>query len=173
MRSNTTSMYTAFTDVRCLDYTKMRHPYRSGKMSHQIFLNLYRQHSPFPVYLSVLKSNGPLSYRFYPNSSCGVKEQRNQRNILKQLFRFLRFWFIVGSLISISAWIYQRKMSSKKINENNVGQEIAEEKFPLNKQVEAEFRRWFEREQNHGFQQLSQTVRAAINQTFQERAVSN
>ena len=112
-RYNTTSLYTAYTDLRCYDYTKKRILYRVSKHPHLAFLNSYRRHSPFPVYLSVLKSNGPKCYRQYPNSSCGIILKSSQRNFLGQLYRFLRFWAILGLVVALAAFIYQHYTQRK------------------------------------------------------------
>ena len=106
-RYNTTSLYTAFTDTHCYDYTKKWHRYRLLKRKYTSFLDLYRRHSPFPVYLSVLRSNGPRCYRQYPDSSCGVIPTSSQRNFKAQLYRFVRFWAVIGVLVILLATIYK------------------------------------------------------------------
>lgn len=107
-RYNTTSLYAAYTDTRCFDCLKKHNRYRSLKRPYFHFLDLYRRHSPFPVYLSILKSNGPLCYRHYPDSSCGVIPTSANRNFKTQLYRFAQLWAIIGLLIALFAAIYQR-----------------------------------------------------------------
>ena len=107
-RYNTTSLYVAYTDLRCFDYTKKRNLYRILKHPHLSFLDSYRHHSPFPVYLSVLKSNGPRCYRHYPDSSCALESKSGSRTVLVQLYRFVRFWLILGLCLALGAVIYQR-----------------------------------------------------------------
>lgn len=105
-RYHTTSLYTAYTDLTCFDYTKQSIRYRSSKRRHLYFLDKYRQHSPFPVYLSILKSNGPMCYRNYPDSSCALEPKVPVRSFKTQLYRFLRFWTIIGVLVIIGGAIY-------------------------------------------------------------------
>ncbi|CAF4182418.1 unnamed protein product [Rotaria sp. Silwood2] len=105
-RYNTTSLYTAYTDLKCYDYIKQLNRYRLLKRKHLHFLDTYRHHSPFPVYLSILKSNGPRCYRHYPNSSCALVLKSSNRNFKTQLYRFARFWAIIGILVIILAAIY-------------------------------------------------------------------
>ena len=112
-RFNTTSLYVAYTDLRCFDYTKKRNLYRILKNPHLKFLDSYRHHSPFPVYLSVLKSNGPQCYRHYPDSSCALVPKSGQRSLLGQLYRFIRFWLILGLCFGLGALIYQRFIHQK------------------------------------------------------------
>ncbi|CAF0754282.1 unnamed protein product [Adineta steineri] len=106
-RYNTTSLYTAYTDIKCYDYTKSLSRYRLSKRRYLYFLDKYRRHSPFPVYLSILKSNGPKSYRQYPNSSCAYISKIPARSFKTQLYRFVRFWIIIGLIIFVLAFIYK------------------------------------------------------------------
>jgi len=115
-RYNTTSLYTAYTDLNCYDYTKNSNRYRLLKRKYSYFLDTYRHHSPFPVYLSVLKSNGPRCYRQYPNSSCGIFLKSSQWNFKSQLYRFVRFWAIVGIVVILLAIIYKNLTTKKQIN---------------------------------------------------------
>lgn len=115
-RYNTTSLYTAYTDVHCYDYTKKFNRYRLLKRKYTQFLDLYRHHSPFPVYLSVLKSNGPRCYRQYPDSSCGILSKSPQRSFKVQLYRFVRFWAIIGVLVILLAVIYQNFANRQQRN---------------------------------------------------------
>ena len=107
-RYNTTSLYAAYTDIRCFDCLKKHNRYRLLKRPYSHFLDLYRHHSPFPVYLSILKSNGPLCYRHYPDSTCGVIPKSGNRNFKTQLYRFAQLWAIIGLVIALFAVIYQR-----------------------------------------------------------------
>lgn len=192
-----TSIYTAFTDLKCFDYTKKTTPYRVVKNAHLSFLNSYRRHSPFPVYLSVLKSNGPKSYRLYPDSSCGIILKSQKRNILRQLYRFVRFWFITGFIICLTAYIYQcltgrktfRRISMDLSNSfdqltdrqhrssltgttttpivSNVRQKI-----PLDENIRNQFEMLLRAERNDGFRRLSGDARNALNATFLNQRVS-
>jgi hypothetical protein len=112
-RYNTTSLYVAYTDIHCFDYTKKRNLYRILKHPHLSFLDSYRHHSPFPVYLSVLKSNGPQCYRHYPDSSCALVPKSGKRTLLMQLYRFVRFWFILSICLGLCALICQRFIQQK------------------------------------------------------------
>ena len=113
-RYNTTSLYTAFTDIQCYDYKKISKRYRLVKRRHFHFLNSYRHHSPFPVYLSVLKSNGPKCYRHYPNSSCGVTLKSLNQNSETQLHLFTRFWMIVCIMVLILAAVHTNLTDRKQ-----------------------------------------------------------
>lgn len=115
-RYNTTSIYTAYTDLKCYDYLKNINRYRSGKRKYVHFLDTYRRHSPFPVYLSILKSNGPLCYRQYPDSSCGLTTKLPTRNFKLQLYRFVRFWAVIGILVIIISVIYKNFAGQRRIN---------------------------------------------------------
>lgn len=204
-RYNTTSLYTAFTDTHCYDYTKKFNRYRLLKRKYSHFLDLYRHHSPFPVYLSVLKSNGPRCYRQYPNSSCGVFLKTSQRNFKVQLYRFVRFWAIIGVIAILFAVIYQnfihrqqrkpsddsdRSSPSKQTTSSSIitrtdsskpsqrpssinQQTVNTNLQPLDKQIESDLRQWLEREENDGYQHLSETCRIAMNNTFLKQLVSD
>ena len=115
-RYNTTSLYTAYTDLHCYDYTKKINRYRLLKRKYLHFLDTYRHHSPFPVYLSILKSNGPRCYRRYPDSSCGVIPKSSHRNFKAQLYRFVRFWAITGVLVILLAMFYKKITTRKQKN---------------------------------------------------------
>ena len=121
-RYNTTSLYTAYTDLKCYDYVKKLNRYRLLNRKHLYFLDTYRRHSPFPVYLSVLKSNGPKCYRHYPNSSCGVILKSSVRTFKSQLYRFLRFWAIISIIIVILAVIYKKLTQRKPANPSSFHQ---------------------------------------------------
>ncbi|UJR37916.1 hypothetical protein I4U23_030603 [Adineta vaga] len=112
-RYNTTSLYTAYTDVKCYDYTKKLNRYRVGKRQYINFLDTYRRHSPFPVYLSILKSNGPKCYRRYPDSFCGLVSKIPVRNFKVKLYRFIRFWALIGLFGIILSVIYKYFLTSK------------------------------------------------------------
>ncbi|CAF1903753.1 unnamed protein product [Rotaria magnacalcarata] len=113
-RYNATSLYTAYTDLKCYDYTKQSSPYRLLNRKHHYFLDTYRHHSPFPVYLSILKSNGPRCYRHYPNCSCALTLKTPVRNVKTQLYRFIRFWAIIGVLVVILGAIYAVLINRKQ-----------------------------------------------------------
>lgn len=89
------------------------------KRQHIYFLNSYRHHSPFPVYLSILKSNGPRSYRQYPDSSCGLVLKSSNRNFKTQLYRFVRFWAIVGVIVVLFAVLYKKFTTPKQTNSSS------------------------------------------------------
>jgi hypothetical protein len=115
-RYNTTSLYTAYTDLKCYDYTKKLNRYRLLKRNYLYFLDTYRPHSPFPVYLSILKSNGPKCYRQYPDSSCGLILKSSSRSFKTQLYRFIKFWALIGILIIILVAIYKRFIRRTQTN---------------------------------------------------------
>jgi hypothetical protein len=119
-RYNTTSLYTAYTDLNCYDYTKKINRYRLLKYKYIYFLDTYRHHSPFPVYLSILKSNGPKCYRHYPNSTCGLILKSSSWNFRIQLYRFLRFWALIGILIVILSVIYKHFITSTQKKSSSI-----------------------------------------------------
>jgi hypothetical protein len=90
--------------------------YRKSNLKQLYFLDTYRPHSPFPVYLSVLKSNGPKCYRHYPDSSCGIQLKSTSRSFISQFFRFVRFWAIIGIIVVILAVIYKNLTHRKQNN---------------------------------------------------------
>jgi len=119
-RYNTTSLYTAYTDLNCYDYTKKINRYRLLKNKYIYFLDTYRHHSPFPVYLSILKSNGPKCYRHYPDSTCGLILKSSSWNFRIQLYRFIRFWAIVGILVVLLSVIYKNLLARKQKNSSSI-----------------------------------------------------
>ena len=131
-RYNTTSLYTAFTDLKCFDYTKINR-YRLSKRKYIHFLDGYRHHSPFPVYLSILKSNGPRCYRQYPNSSCGLILKSSTKNSKVQLYRFIKFWAIVGVIVGILAMIYKIYLIQNKKNSSSFNQHRGDSDKSTNK----------------------------------------
>ena len=201
-RYNTTSIYTAYTDLKCYDYTKKRNLYRISKYPHLSFLDSYRPHSPFPVYLSVLKSNGPRCYRQYPDSSCGITLKSSKRSFLTQLYRFFRFWIILGIILAIGAALYQRftqqsvehrsfdgdadqstnrkalfnssspLSSTDKRSISSVNSSPSTNSSPLDEQIQKQLRLWLLRAKNGGYQDLSEACRQAMNNTFQKELVS-
>jgi hypothetical protein len=80
------------------------------------FLDTYRHHSPFPVYLSILKSNGPKCYRHYPDSTCGLILQSSNKSFKVQLYRFVRFWALIGIIVVILGGIYKNLTTRKQTN---------------------------------------------------------
>lgn len=113
-RYNSTSLYTAYTDVKCYPYAKKLNRYRVGKRSYVYFLDTYRRHSPFPVYLSVLKSNGPKCYRRYPDSSCALIQKIPKGSFKVKIYRFVRFWALMGLIGVILTVIYKYYLSLQK-----------------------------------------------------------
>ncbi|CAF3438482.1 unnamed protein product [Rotaria sp. Silwood1] len=134
-RYNTTSLYTAYTDLKCYDYIKHLSRYRLLKRKHLHFLDTYRHHSPFPVYLSILKSNGPRCYRQYPNSSCALIFKTSNRNFKTQLYRFVRFWAIIGIIVVILAAIYASLTDKKQTHFSLFHHQENSDRSPKNKQL--------------------------------------
>lgn len=166
--SNISSIYPAFTDLNCYDYRKSTHRY---KQNYIYFLNTYRLQSPFPIYLSIIQSNGPQCYPNHPKSSCAIHSK-------KQSFRFTRFSvIIIVSIIIILFIISDRKRSNppKKIINEKVDlplQSIPSNKRRLDKKIEDELLLWLEKEQNDGYQNISESCRLALNTTYSKQSVS-
>ncbi|CAF1060745.1 unnamed protein product [Adineta ricciae] len=113
-RYNSTSLYTAYTDVKCSPYARKLNRYRLGKQSYLYFLDTYRRHSPFLVYLSILKSNGPKCYRHYPDSSCALIQKIPKGSFKAKIYRFVRFWALMGLIGVILSAIYKYYLSLPK-----------------------------------------------------------
>ncbi|CAF1362078.1 unnamed protein product, partial [Adineta ricciae] len=113
-RYNSTSLYTAYTDVKCFPYVKKLNRYRLSKRSYLYFLDKYRRHSPFSVYLSILKSNGPKCYRHYPDSSCALIQKIPKGSFKVKIYRFVRFWALMGLIGVILTAIYKYYLSLPK-----------------------------------------------------------
>lgn len=183
---NISSIYTAFTDLNCYDYTKSIHRY---KQNYIYFLNTYRLQSPFPIYLSIIQSNGPKCYPYYPNSSCAIRSKSLFSHLKRQLFRFIRFWMIISIPITILLFIYHRfqyrqqyKPSNKLSNKTNdlPLQQVSSNNdnnnnnhhHPLDKEIENKLHLWLEQEQNNGYQNISESYRIALNSIFSKQDVS-
>ena len=126
------SIDTAFTDLHCYDYTKS---IDLNKQNYIYFLNTYRYRSPFPIYLSIIKSNGPICHSSSFSSSCAIpwkiRGKRNSWGILLILF------FIIS--LVIFKWLSLKRKSpdlpkklhlwlieEEKINYRNLLQTINE-----------------------------------------------
>ncbi|CAF4338515.1 unnamed protein product [Rotaria sp. Silwood2] len=190
-RYNVSSIYTAYTDLNCYDYTKTTYDYFLPKQKYIYFLNTYRRYSPFPVYLSILKSNGPKCYRHYPNSSCAVNSKLIFSNLKENLYRFAKFSIIICLpiiiLLIISKNLKYGQYHKKNEQLSNENQQIMSNKtdnlslqqtsaiinnnnnninYVLDEKIEKELHSWLEYEQNDGYQNLSEACRIALNKTF-------
>ena len=176
IQSNSTSIYTAFTDLNCYDYRKLIH---KSKQNYLSFLNTYRYRSPFPIYVSIIKSNGPTCHPFYSNSSCATYPKAFFPHLIRQLCRFIRFWLIISIPFLICIIIYKNCRSRTKPKSSPVKQTIQLEqkpviiKYPLDKNLENQFRLWLEQEKNSGYQNLSEIYRNALNTTYSKQYVSH
>ncbi|CAF1101507.1 unnamed protein product, partial [Didymodactylos carnosus] len=100
--SETSHLYTAYTDLKCFNYTKQR--YRIWNKSHKQFLNKYRRYVPFEVYLNLIQTQGPVCYSDYSNSSCAFFLYSQQHQGFKTtLKKMILFWFVICAFIVIIA----------------------------------------------------------------------
>ncbi|CAF3518330.1 unnamed protein product [Rotaria sp. Silwood1] len=187
-RYNVSSIYTAYTDLHCYDYRKITYHYFSSKQKYIYFLDTYRHHSPFPIYLSILKSNGPKCYRHYPNSSCAIDSKLFFSNFKEELYRFTLFSIIISIPIIILLIIlknfqynqYNKKnkqLSNKnqQIISNTINDSLLEQTFLnknnnnyhlLDEKIAKELYLWLEYEQNNGYQYISEACRMSLNNIF-------
>ena len=183
------SIYAAYVDLNCYDYTKKPHLDR-----HIDFLDTYRLQSPFPVYLSILKSNGPKCYRHYPNSFCAIRSKSFFSNLGRQLYYFTRFWVFVSIPITVLLVIYKalrdrlgsskpylsssekQQITSDKTNNSStekISSNITNNNATLDKKIENDLRSWLRYEQNNEYKNLNEICRIALNDTFSKKYVSN
>ncbi|CAF1170259.1 unnamed protein product [Rotaria sordida] len=185
-RHNVSSIYTAYTDLNCYDYTKITYTYFLPKQKYIIFLDSYRRRSPFPVYLSILKSNGPQCYRHYPNSSCAISSKLVLSDLIEKLYHFTKFSMIIIIPIIILIIILKNLKPNQYLKKNkqvlNENQQIISNKIEdsssqkidsninnnhiLDEKLKKELNTWLEHEKNDGYQNLSEACRIALNNTF-------
>lgn len=185
-----TLIYEAFIDLKCFDYTLISHSHLS-KQNYIYFLNLYRQNSPFPVYISVLKSNGPQCYRDNTNTSCATNFKLVSSNLKPSLSRQTHYSFIIIIASFTMLLIYRifknwrsyeeiRKISNE--NQQKTTDRLLLQQTPSNisnnihkidEKLEQDLRLWLEHEQDNGYQKLSEACRLALNNTFSKKLVSN
>ncbi|CAM4748908.1 unnamed protein product [Rotaria magnacalcarata] len=186
-RHDVSSLYLAYTDLNCYDYTQQIYRSRLSKQKHIDFLNTYRYSSPFPIYISILESNGPQCYRDYPNSLCAINSNSLFLTSNMKLYRQLQFLIMFSTPIIIFIVIFKiityqtqhkkrtqtfdvnpptvvntTKDSSSQVTTSNKLNTIR----PLDVRLERELRSWLEHEQNDGYQKLSEACRIALNNTF-------
>lgn len=137
--------------------------------AHRDFLNIYRHQSPFPIYISVLKYNGPICYQYCANTTCAIQYKRILPRLIRQLYRFIRFWLI----ISIPLVFIYKYLSKQKQNIPIALSSRPEISYPLDKNLEAQLRTWLAQEEKDGYQRLSETIRRALNRTLIKQYVSH
>ncbi|CAF1255399.1 unnamed protein product [Rotaria sordida] len=185
-RHNVSSIYTAYTDLNCYDYTKITYTYFIPKQKYIIFLDTYRRRSPFPIYLSILKSIGPQCYRHYPNSSCAISSKLVLSDLIEKLYHFTKFSMIIIIPIIILIIILKNLKPNQYLKKNkqvsNENQQIISNKIEdsssqkidsninnnhiLDEKLKKELNTWLEHEKNDGYQNLSEACRIALNNTF-------
>ncbi|CAF4573572.1 unnamed protein product [Rotaria socialis] len=186
-RHDVSSSYLAYTDLNCYDYTQPIYHSRLSKQKHVDFLNTYRYSSPFPIYISILKSNGPQCYRDYPNSLCAINSNSFFLTSNMKLYRKLQFLIMFSTpiiifivIIKIITYRTQQRKCTPSFNVNpptvvnttkySSSQKTTSNKLntmrPLDVKLERELRSWLEHEQNDGYQKLSEACRIALNNTF-------
>jgi hypothetical protein len=177
------SIYTAYTDLNCYTYIDRD---RLAKQKYISFLDTYRHQSPFPVYLSILKSHGPKCYHQYPTSSCAISSKSFFSNFKQRLDTFIGFCLIIT--IPVILLIYYRR-HNKSNRSSNKNQQITSDKtndlslqqisptitkiYPLDEKLDKELRSWLERKQYNNYQSISETCRTALNDIFSKQYVSN
>ena len=168
------SIYTAFTDLNCYDYTKSIY---QDKQNYLDFLNTYRHRSPFPIYLSIIQLNGPTCKLRSSDSSCAIRLQ-----LASRLYRFVRFWMIISIPLIVCIAIYKRLKSRMhvdtpkqliKTRDLPTIQHVEPSRHPLEQTIENKLRLWLTEEENQGYHNISQSCRLALNRTFCKQYVSN
>ncbi len=181
-QNGVSSIYTAYTDLNCYTYTE-----RLAKQKYISFLDTYRRQSPFPVYLSILKSHGPKCYHQYPSSSCAISSKSFFPNFKQHLYTFIRFGLIITIPVILFIVIliyYQRHNRSLNKNQQIISDKTNDLSFqqtpptitktyPLDEKLDKELRSWLERKQYNDYQSISETCRTALNDIFSKQYVSN
>lgn len=134
--------------------------------THKNFLNIYRHQSPFPIYISVLQFNGPICHQFCANTTCAIQPKRILPHIIRQLYRFVRFWLIISIPL---IFIYKYLSKQKQISHHSQ----SEISYSLDKNLKTQFSTWLAQEENNGYQSLSETIRCALNTTLIKQYVSH
>ena len=158
--NDVSSVYAAYTAVRCAANLISR------SSSPLTPLDAYRVHSPFPVYLSILKSNGPQCSPADQRSSCAMDSSSSQ-------LLTTRFTLIVVGLLMIAAVLISRRRAKDVELKKPTAVRVEETTQPLNKKIDEDFRWWLEREHNDGYQQLSEACRRAVNHRLSQACVSH
>ena len=187
-RHNVSSIYTAYTDLSCFDYTKTKHRYLLFKQKYIYSLNIYRYSSPFPVYVSILKFNGPTCDRHYPDSSCAVHSKLFFTNLIQYSYWLYRFSMFVSvpTIIFIIIYIglkdeqyedsYDDKQETIKSTQmNNFSPlQIPDENIlkSFDDKIRNDLHLWFIRQEIQGYQNISELCRTTLNKTFLKQCVS-
>lgn len=100
------SIDTAFTDLHCYDYTKSMD---LNKQNYIYFLNTYRYRSPFAIYLSIIKSNGPICQSSALISSCAIPWKIHDKRNSSPRWGFVLLVLLLVSLVIFKWLSHQRK----------------------------------------------------------------
>jgi hypothetical protein len=177
------SLYVAYTDISCDDSTRIIRRYL---LSQEKQLDTYRYRSPFPVYLSILKSHGPQCYRHYPTSSCAMNSISTRTSTYRSL---CVYWPIVVSIIIgiclLVLTVVYKYFSS--IHRQHCHQTFEHDTMPTNNEplsanidhhtldeyIEKRICSWFTRQFNDEYRYLTETCRQMLNrQLFIQAHVS-
>lgn len=101
------SIDTAFTDLHCYDYTKS---IDLNKQNYIYFLNIYRYRSPFPIYLSIIQSNGPICHLSSFSSSCAIPWKIHGKRNSSPRWGILLISLVIISLV-IFKWLSIKRKS--------------------------------------------------------------
>ncbi|CAF1160075.1 unnamed protein product [Adineta steineri] len=163
------SIYTAYTDLNCYDYTSIIDHYQSTKQKYIHFLDTYRRQTPFPVYLSILQSNGPKCYRYYPNLLCANSQTESNR--FSKVF--IINTILIITLVIILVYRQYNKKSNKtqeiilnKPNDISLQQTtptITENYYYINPKIKNQLSSWLEYEQNDNYENIRDKCRLALN----------
>ena len=170
--NDVSSLYPAYTAVRCSANLIAR------STSPSTPLDAYRVHSPFPVYLSLLESNGPRCYPADRRSSCAtdassIISPTPPRSSLESLTGFT----VIGGLLMILVILISRRHRRENEDRQRLTVAVVVDEpppaQPLNEKIEGDFRWWLEREHDDGYQQLSEACRRAVNHRLSQACVSH
>lgn len=160
-RKDRSSFYAAYTDLACYDYRPLISSDVNPVKKHLIFLNTYRLHSPFPVYLSILQSNGPQCYEEIDQSSCATSK------LVLPFYPRLLSIILILSIIAIGLLLHRRRTISSS-SSSSTTETIRK---PIDETLEKQFRQWFD--QHDHVEHLRQACREALNHVLTKTDVSD
>ncbi|UJR08320.1 hypothetical protein I4U23_012591 [Adineta vaga] len=169
------SIYAAYTNLDCTEHREFIDRQVLSKQKHIYILDFYRNRSPFPIYLSILKSNGPQCYRYYVDSFC-ANSSIYGKNFL---YYFAQFWMIISIPLILFVIISRYHQQNNKKKQSSKSQQIIsnqmndlsleqisvniKRKNSLIEKIEKELHVWLEQERIGGYRNLSETYRRTLN----------
>ncbi|CAF1010754.1 unnamed protein product [Adineta ricciae] len=174
LQRHVSSFYAAYTDLRCTEHARLIARQSLSKHKHFDVLDMYRSQSPFPIYLSILNSNGPKCYRDYSESYCANSPNASSISLTKSFNYFaqlLMFMSIVSIIFVFITRYRQHDNKSKSCRHqpvvSNHVKNLPNEQITVNNEltekVDKELRQWIERERCIGCRNMSETYRRTLN----------